>query len=195
MINNIRLYTPAYFVIGANVVKQNLVNPNGLLNAQQTAIYSLHLGLVPAPISAITNNNQFGYKISANYYNSDNLNYSNLFVSGVISQTKVAQITNNVNLFNEFFSASHTTRLNLSKINSKTRTAYHYSVQEDRSSQTNNSYPNLIGILIIKDEMLGFLYSADSYNLLSQINYYLISDDISMAGFDLLTTIALKDGK
>ncbi|MES3519040.1 cytadherence protein C [Mycoplasmoides gallisepticum] len=195
VINNIRLYTPAYFVIGANVVKQNLVNPNGLLNAQQTAIYSLHLGLVPAPISAITNNNQFGYKISANYYNSDNLNYSNLFVSGVISQTKVAQITNNVNLFNEFFSASHTTRLNLSKINSKTLTAYHYSVQEDRSSQTNNSYPNLVGILIIKDEMIGFLYSADSYNLLSQINYYLISDDISMAGFDLLTTIALKDGK
>lgn len=98
VINNIRLYTPAYFVIGANVVKQNLVNPNGLLNAQQTAIYSLHLGLVPAPISAITNNNQFGYKISANYYNSDNLNYSNLFVSGMISQTKVAQITNNLNL-------------------------------------------------------------------------------------------------
>ncbi|QMT98683.1 cytadherence protein C [Mycoplasma tullyi] len=192
VINNIRLYTPAYYVIGANVVRQNLGNQNGLLNSQQTAIYSLHLGLVPAPLSAIRNNNQFGYKISSTYFNADNRNYSNLFVSGVISQTKVAQITNNVNILNEFFSSSYTLRLNTSNLSNNSQTAYSYSVQEDDVDQ-NNSYPNLVGILLIKNEIIGFLYSADSYNLIAQINYQLISDDVSMANFDLLTNISLKD--
>ncbi|WP_027122336.1 hypothetical protein [[Mycoplasma] imitans] len=195
VINNIRLYSPAYFVAGVNVVKQNLVNNEGLLSSQQTATYSLHLGLIPVPISRITNNNQFGYKVSSNFYNSDNPNYSNLFVSGVISQTKVAQITNNINIISQFFSASNTIRLDTTRINANSQFAYHYSVLEDNSNHVVNNYPNLVGILIIKSEIIGFVFAPDSYNLISQRVYPLIRDDVQMSGFDLLTGIQIRDSK
>ncbi|UTS71015.1 cytadherence protein C [Mycoplasma bradburyae] len=198
VVNNIKLYTPAYFITGINVIKQKLIDQNNPENQNQTSIYSLHLGLIPAPIIKINEtNHKFSHIISSTYYSSTNTNYSNIFISGAISQSKVVEITNNFSTVNEFFSASYSIKLYTNVLNKPDQAntlsqyAYHYSVQEDQSDNKINGYPNLIGILILRSQIIGFIFSGDTYTLHTDSIYNLLDDETSMSGFDYITNIIL----
>ncbi|QZX49293.1 cytadherence protein C [Mycoplasma sp. E35C] len=201
VVNNVKLYTPAYFVAGINVVKQELRTENDKDNNNQLVMYSLHLGLIPAPISKVsTTSAQYSHIISSSFYSKDDEAYSNIFVSGAISQSKIVEITNNFNTVNDFFSSSFSLKLSYDsnkfdeKKNNLSQYAYHYSVQIDNSTINKTGYANLIGILVIRLRIVGFIFSGDDYKFISGGVYNLFADTSAITGFQYITNIIFHKG-